>query len=194
MANQAILNQKASVVSEIVDKVKGSSSIIFVDYRGLTVEEFTDLRKQLRDSESDLKVYKNTLTKRAMDELKLDLGDDLNGPSAIAFSKDVVSPAKILSTYAKKHDALKIKIGIIDGKVSGLDAINELATIPSREGLLTMLAGSMIAVVKDLSICLNLYSEQLDNGSTAVAEQVATKQEVVEEPQTESKEEKGEEE
>jgi len=202
VANESILKQKAGVVSEIVDKVKDSSSVILVDYRGLTVEEFTNLRKELRESDSDLKVYKNTLTKRAMDELKLDLGDDLNGPSAIAFSKDVVTPAKILSTYAKKHDALKIKVGIIDGEVSGLDVITKLASIPSREGLLTMLAGGMIAVVRDLSISLDLYSKNLEEGKSGVIksevkEEVATEAAVTEvlPEETENKEEeKGKEE
>lgn len=162
MASDVILKEKRKIVSEIVNKINDSNSVIFVDYRGLTVGEVTELRKQLRESGTDFKVYKNTFLKRAVDELNFDLGDNLVGPSAIALSKNVVEPAKILSNYAKLHNVLKIKIGIIEKEVSGLDVIKNLATIPSREGLLTMLAGGMIGTIKDLSISLNLYSEQLN--------------------------------
>jgi len=206
VANELILKQKAGIVSEIVNKTKESSSVILVDYRGLTVDELTELRRQLREADADLKVYKNTLTKRAMDELNLDLKNSLSGPSAISFSKDVVTPAKILSMYAKNHDALKIKAGIIEGKVADLDLINKLASIPSREGLLTMLASGMMAIVRDLAIALDLYSKQLGDGNIAKEEakeqseqvtgEIATEQEVVEElPNNENEEEKkGEEE
>ncbi len=160
MANNKILDAKKEVVSEIKEKVESSASAIFFDYRGLTVAETMELRNKLRASNTDVKVYKNTLVKRAMDTLGLDLGNVLEGPNAISLSGDVIEPIKVLTAYAKEHSALEIKGGIIDGNVSSVEEIAKLSTIPSREGLLTMLAGGMIGIAKDLSICLQLYSEQ----------------------------------
>ena len=90
MANKLIIEKKASVVDEIASKIKDSSSVVFVDYRGLTDEEITALRRTLRENESDVKVYKNTLTKRALDSLNLTLDECVVGPSAMVYSKDVV--------------------------------------------------------------------------------------------------------
>ncbi len=160
MANQKIIEAKAKVVDEITEVAKNNASFILFDYRGLTAEETSELRKILRDNDSKYKVWKNTLTKRAMDSLKFDLDSCLEGPSAIAFSNDAVAPIKALSNFAKEHPALEIKGGIVDGKVTSLEEIKALSTIPSREGLLTMLAGGLIGTVRDLSIALNLYSEQ----------------------------------
>lgn len=160
MANQKIIEAKSQVVDEITDVAKNNASFILFDYRGLTAEETTELRKILRDSESSCKIWKNTLTKRAMDNLNYDLGNCLEGPSAIAYSTDAVAPIKVLSNFAKEHPALEIKGGIVDGKVTSLEDIKALSNIPSREGLLTMLAGGLIGTVRDLSIALNLLSEQ----------------------------------
>ncbi len=163
MASQKILDQKQQIINEISENVKNSQAAVWVDYRGLTVEEVTDLRRKLREVGSDLKVYKNTLTKRALDTLNISLDDYLNGPNAIAFGDDSVAPIKVLANFAKEHEALELRVGIIDGQISNIDELNKLATIPSREGLLTMLAGGMIGIAKDLSICLHLYGEQLEN-------------------------------
>lgn len=158
MASEKILESKKQVVSEIKNKVDNASSVIFFDYRGLTVAETMELRNKLRSSNTDVKIYKNTLIRKALDNL--DLGNVLEGPNAMSLSTDVIEPIKVLTNYAKEHKALEIKGGIIDGNVSSLEELAKLATIPSREGLLTMLAGGMIGIAKDLSICLHLYSEQ----------------------------------
>lgn len=163
MANKLILEKKAETVNEITSKLKESSGVVFIDYRGLTDEEVTALRKKLRENNADMKVYKNTLTKRALDSLNVSLDECVEGPSALVYSTDAVSPIKIVTSFAKEHQALSIKGGMVDGRVSSLEELAQLATIPSREGLLTMLAGGMIAIVKDLSIALNLYSEQKEN-------------------------------
>lgn len=160
MASQKIVEAKSKVVDEIASVAKESASFILFDYRGLTAEETSELRKILRENDSKYKVWKNTLTKRAMDSLSYDLGSSLIGPSAIAYSSDAIAPIKALSTFAKEHPALEIKGGIVDGNVTSLEEIKALATIPSREGLLTMLAGCLIGTVRDLSIALNLLSEQ----------------------------------
>ena len=160
MANKKILEQKQNVVTEIKDKFSNAKSVVLFDYRGLTVSEVTELRRALRDSDSDYKVYKNTLTKRATDEQGLDLANYLEGPTAISFSSDELAPVKILSEFAKSHEALQLKAGIVEGKIVDSNELGKYASIPSREGLLTMLAGGMIGVVRDLSICLDLYSKE----------------------------------
>jgi len=160
MANAKIIEQKQEVVSEIKNKFDNAKSVVLFDYRGLTVSEVTELRKALRDSDSDYKVYKNTLTKRATDEKGLNLDAYLEGPTAISFSKDELAPVKILSEFSKSHEALTLKAGIVEGKIVDSKELNKYAQIPSREGLLTMLAGGMIGVVRDLSICLDLYSKE----------------------------------
>lgn len=158
MANSKIIEQKQSVVSEIKDKFDNAKSVVLFDYRGLTVSEVTELRRALRESNSDYKVYKNTLTRRATEGLNLD--SFLEGPTAISFSEDELAPVKILSDFAKSHEALQLKAGIVEGKVVDSKELDKYAQIPSREGLLTMLAGGMIGVVRDLSICLDLYSKE----------------------------------
>lgn len=160
MANAKILEAKQKVIDEIKGHVEESSSIVLFDYRGITDSEAKELRVKLREADSDYKVYKNTLMARAFDDLKIDLKDSLVGPSAFAFSNDQVSAIKILSDFAKDHPALVLKVGIVDGELADQAKLAEYATLPSREGLLTMLAGGMIGLVRDLSICLNLYGEQ----------------------------------
>ena len=163
MANKAIIERKAGVVDEIASKLKDNSGIVFVDYRGLTDEEITELRKKLRDNDVNMKIYKNSLTKRALDKLEIALDECVIGPSAMVYSNDEVAPIKIVTDFAKKHEALSVKGGIVDGNVTSLEELSKLATIPSREGLLTMLAGGMIGLVRDLSIALDLYSKQKED-------------------------------
>ena len=97
---------------------------------------------------------------RAFNDLGIDLTEGLTGPSAFAYGEDQISPIKVLSEFAKEHPALILKVGIVDGEKADQAKLAEYATIPSREGLLTMLAGGMIGIARDLSICLDLYSQQ----------------------------------
>lgn len=159
MASEKILNRKKETVSEIVDKIKNSSALIVVDYKGLSVAKATELRRKLRESESEFKIYKNTLTSLALKEIKEDLGI-LEGSNALVFSKDALAPIKTVSEFIKKNKIMEMKVGLIDGKVTDINTLNQLAATPDRHTLLTMLAGSMIATVKDLSICLDLYTKQ----------------------------------
>lgn len=160
MANAKILEAKQKVIDEIKDRVENSSSIVLFDYRGITDSEAKELRVKLREADSDYKVYKNTLMARAFNDLDIDLNDSLNGPSAFAYSNDQVAAIKILSEFAKNHEALSLKVGIVDGEIADKEKLSEYATLPSREGLLTMVAAGMIGVAKDLSICLDLYAKQ----------------------------------
>ena len=160
MASEAILKQKQAVIDEIKDRVQNANTIVLFDYRGITDSEAKELRVKLRETNSDYKVYKNTLMARAFNELDIDLNDSLNGPSAFAYGEDQIAPIKILSEFAKDHPALVLKVGIVDGEKADQAKLAEYATIPSRDGLLTMLAGGMMQIPRDLSICLDLYSQQ----------------------------------
>ena len=160
MASEAILKQKQVVIDEIKGRVEAAKTIVLFDYRGITDSEAKELRCKLRESNSDYKVYKNTLMARAFNDLGIDLNAELNGPSAFAFGEDQIAPIKTLSEFAKEHPALVLKVGIVDGEKADAAKLAEYATIPSREGLLTMLAGGMIGIARDLSICLDLYSQQ----------------------------------
>ena len=162
MANKAIIARKEEIVNEIKDRVESSSSVILFDYRGLTDSEITELRRKLREEESSYKVYKNTLTKRAFDKLSVNLDDCLEGPSAIATSNDAIAPIKVLADFAKDHPALELKGGIVEGKVTQLDELKALASIPSRDGLLTMFAAGLMEHVKNVAICLDLHSQNLE--------------------------------
>ena len=160
MANAKILEQKSLVVDEIKGKFENAKSVVVFDPRGLNVAEVTELRRALRESGSDYKVYKNTLVKRAVNSLDIKLDEFLEGPSAISFSSDELAPVKVISEFAKKHANLKLKAGIVEGKVAEASELAKYAAIPSREALLTMLAAGLMGTVKDLSICLDLYAKQ----------------------------------
>jgi len=160
MANANILAKKQEVIDEIKSRITDSKGIVLFDYRGLSDAEAKELRRSLRNSGSDYKVYKNTLMARALNDLNIDLADNLTGPSALAYSEDQIAPIKVLTDFAKKHPAVILKVGIVDNEVTDKAKLASLATIPSRDGLLTMLAGGMIGIVKDLSICLDLYSKE----------------------------------
>ena len=160
MASEAILKQKQAIIDEIKERVQNANTIVLFDYRGITDSEAKELRIKLRETNSDYKVYKNTLMARAFNDLNIDLNESLNGPSAFAFGEDQIAPIKVLSDFAKDHPALVLKVGIVDGEKADQAKLAEYATIPSRDGLLTMLAGGMMGIARDLSICLDLYSQQ----------------------------------
>lgn len=161
MANVKILEHKQEIINEISSKVKDSASIVLFEYQGLTVSETNELRRKLRETGSDFKVYKNTLTMRALNDLKIDLGF-LEGAKAMAYGSDAVAPIKVLSDFAKNHPALELKVGYVDGSVADEATLKSLAAIPSRDGLLTMLAGGLLEHVKNFAIALDLHSKNLE--------------------------------
>lgn len=136
---------KQPIVDEISEKIKDAQGIVLVDHRGLTVEEDTALRKQLREAGVVYKVYKNTMMKRAFEGTQFEeLSKHLEGPSAIAISADdATAPARILSKFAKTAPALELKAGMVEGNYYDIDGIKKLASIPSREELLSKLLGSI---------------------------------------------------
>ncbi|OCA81032.1 50S ribosomal protein L10 [Bacillus sp. FJAT-27225] len=156
------IEQKKVIVDEIAGKFKNSVTSVVVDYRGLNVAEVTELRKQLREAGVEFKVYKNSMTRRAAEASELaGLNEALTGPNAIAFSaEDVVAPAKILNDFAKKHEALEIKAGVIEGNVATADEVKALAELPSREGLLSMLLSVLQAPIRNLALATKAVAEQ----------------------------------
>jgi large subunit ribosomal protein L10 len=147
-----VKEQKAQIVQELKDKFSNSSSAILVDYRGLTVEEVTELRKKFREAGVDYKVYKNTLTEIAAKEVGCEgIIPFLEGPTAIAFGvNDPVAPAKILSEAIKEYKKMEFKVGIVGGKVIDVNGIKALAELPSREELIAKMLGSMNAPIANL--------------------------------------------
>ena len=162
MASSKILDTKKAIVSEITDKLKNSEAVVLFEYQGLTVSEVSELRKALRETDAEVKVYKNTLFKRALDDMNINLDGFLEGPNAIMFGKKLLEPIKVIADFAKNHDKMQIRVGIINGEKAELAVINEYASIPSYEGLLTMLAAGMMEHVRNLAIGLNLYAEKLE--------------------------------
>ncbi|MCG7335344.1 50S ribosomal protein L10 [Sporosarcina sp. ACRSM] len=157
-----VLEAKQAVVGEITDKLKASSSVVVVDYRGLNVSQVTELRKQLREAGIDFKVYKNSMTRRAAEAAGLEgLNEYLTGPNAIAFSnEDVVAPAKILNDFAKQNDKLEIKAGVIEGAIATEADVKALAELPSREGLLSMLLSVLQAPMRNFALATKAVAEQ----------------------------------
>jgi large subunit ribosomal protein L10 len=156
------IEQKKQIVNDIAEKFKASASMVVVDYRGLTVAEVTELRKQLREAGVEFKVYKNSMVRRAADAVELSgLNESLTGPNAIAFSpEDVVAPAKILNDFAKKHEALEIKAGVIEGTLASAEEVKALAELPSREGLLSMLLSVLQAPIRNLALAAKAVADQ----------------------------------
>ncbi|WP_100400583.1 50S ribosomal protein L10 [Bacillus sp. FJAT-44742] len=157
-----VIEQKQQVVSEIAEKLENSVSTILVDYRGLDVAEATELRKQLREAGVDFKVYKNTMARRATEQVNLtELDEHLVGPTAIATStEDVVAPAKVLNNFAKNHEALEIKTGVIEGRVVSLDEIQQLADLPSHDGLVSMLLSVLQAPMRNFALATKAVADQ----------------------------------
>ena len=163
----AKLEEKALIVDQLKDKFENSQATVLVDYRGLTVEEVTELRKQLREAGIDYKVYKNTLARRAVEGTDLEaLSETLVGPTALAFSADdVVAPAKVLHNFAKEHDNLEIKGGVIEGEIATLDQLQELSTLPDHDGLVSMLLSVLQAPIRNLAYAAKAVGEQKEEAA-----------------------------
>ena len=164
MASKEILKQKEATVNEICEKLDNSKTFLLLNYQGLTVSEIAELRSNLREVNSDIKVYKNTLMNLALNNKNIKLNDYMSGPNAYLFADSIIEPIKVVSKFAKEHPALEIRAGYIDSEVVDVNTIKQYADIPSMEGLLTMFAGGLIEHVRNLSIGLNLYAEKLEEG------------------------------
>lgn len=165
--SEAIIAKKAEQVDAVAEKMKAAASIVVVDSRGLTVEQDTVLRRTLRENGVEFKVIKNSILTRAAEKAGLDEMKDLFvGPSAVAFSnEDVIAPAKVLSDFAKDAEALEIKGGAIEGAVSSKEEIAALASLPNREGLLSMLLSVLQAPVRNVAYAVKAVAESKEEGA-----------------------------
>ena len=166
MSKQSI-EIKSNQVNELVEKMQASNSIVIANYSGLTVAQVTKLRVQLRENGCELKVIKNNVIKRAAELAGYgEMSDSLTGPNAIAFStEDSVSAAKTIYEFAKTNKALELKVGVVDGEYMDNEKIQTIATIPSREILLTMFAAGLIEPIKEFAIAIDLHSKNLEEES-----------------------------
>ena len=166
----AKVEEKKPAVDEISAHLKDAKSVVLVDYRGLTVEQDTQLRKQLREAGVSYKVYKNTMMRFAFKGTDYEpLDPYLNGPSgcAIVGGDDPIAPARIMCDFAKKADKLEIKGGVVEGKLYDADGIKSLSTIPSREVLLSKLLGSLQAPVTNFARVIKQIAEKSGEAAPA---------------------------
>ncbi len=156
---------KKQQVTEVTEKINNSAATVVVQYSGLTVEEMKELRSNLRAEGVELAVLKNNISRRAFTEAKIEgMDEELVGPTAVAFSKeDVTAAARILNDYAKKHENLILKAGTMDGAFAPADQVKELATLPNKEGLLSMLLSVLEAPVRGLAQVTNQIAEQKED-------------------------------
>ena len=165
--SEKAIARKQVEVQELAERMKSSSSFVIVDYAGLTVEQVTKLRRELLDNGCEMRVIKNNITRRAAQEAGYsELTEALVGPNAVAFGdNDSVAAAKVVYDFAKENKALELKVGVVDGEFMNNDKIQTIATIPSRETLLTMFAAGLLQPIKEVAIALDLHAKNLEEGS-----------------------------
>ena len=165
--SEAAIAKKAEIVKQTTDMLNAAQSAIVVDYRGLTVAEVTDLRKQLRDAGIQMSVIKNKILDRAVEGTDYeDLRSTFVGPTAVAFSdEDPIAPAKILKKFADDHDALEIKGGFIEKSVKTLDEINEYVNMPGREELFSMLASALQDPMRKIARAVKAIADKEDEAA-----------------------------
>ena len=156
MASEKSLNLKKEQVSNLAEKMKKAKLILLADYRGINVSDVTGLRNELRNINAEYKVIKNNITRRALEECKLEgLDTELEGPTAVIMTEeDYLEPTKVIYNFTKSNDYYKIKGGFIDGKLMTAEEIITLAKLPSKQDLLSMLAGGLLANISKFAVAL----------------------------------------
>ena len=164
MPNAKVLTEKQAIVAELTDKIKGAASGVLVDYKGITVAEDTALRAECRKNELDYAVVKNTLVRRAIDNVGMNEMDEvLNGTTSMALSNgDPIAPMRVINKFSKQFNGAKftIKAGFMDGKVLSLEEIMALAELPSKEALQAQVLGTMLAPISSLAIVLKAIADE----------------------------------
>lgn len=169
MASEKILNQKKEEVTKLANKIKEAKLVLLTDYRGINVEDVTGLRAELRKTNSEYTVIKNNITKRALAEAGIEgLEEKLVGPTAVIMSnEDYLETSKVIYKFAKDNEYYKIKGGVIEGKVMTAEEIITLAKLPSKETLLSMLAGALLSNISKFAIALDQVRVQKEENSVA---------------------------
>ena len=174
LANAKIIEQKQQIVATLAEQMKTACSGVLVDYKGITVENDTKLRAELRKADVQYAVVKNALCARACDEIGYgDLKNVLEGNTALALSSDPIAPAKILYNYAKDHDNFVIKAGFVDGKLLSAAEVKALAEIPSKEVLIGRLMGSLQSSLYGFAYAIQAIIDKANEGGEAPAEEAA---------------------
>lgn len=169
MASEKILNQKKEEVTKLANKIKEAKLVLLTDYRGINVEDVTTLRADLRKTNTEYTVIKNSITKRALAEAGIEgLEDKLVGPTAVIMSnEDYLEPSKTIYEFTKNNEYYKIKGGVIDGKVMTAEEIITLAKLPSKETLLSMLAGALLANIQKFAVAVDQVRIQKEENAEA---------------------------
>lgn len=164
----SIRKQKTELVEQLTTKLKNSTALVVFSYHGLSVPEFQELRNELYENNVELKVYKNRLVKIAAKNVGYDkLNEFLVGPNAFAISeKDDIAAAKIITKFAKTHESLKLITGIYENKVIGVDELKSIASLPSMEEALTILATSLMSPLRYISVGLNMVKDLVSETTT----------------------------
>lgn len=167
MASEKILNQKKEEVTKLANKIKEAKLVLLTDYRGINVDEVTKLRATLRGCNTEYSVIKNNITKRALIEAGIEgLDEQLVGPTAVIMStEDYLEPAKAIYEFTKNNEYYKIKGGVVDGKVMTAEEIVTLAKLPSKETLLSMLAGALLANIQKFAVAIDQVRIQKEENS-----------------------------
>ena len=175
MPNAKVLSEKQAIVEQLVERIQNANSGIFVDYQGITVEEDTALRTEMRKSEVEYTVVKNTLTRFAVNKLGMDQFDSiLNGSTSLATSADPIAPFRIISEYSKKlGDRFNVKAAFMEGKILNEQEIAELSTLTSKDDLYSKLAGSLNAIIGGLAVCLAEVVEKMGGSVEAAPAEAA---------------------
>ena len=165
MASEQIIKQKEEQVRQLAEKIKESKVVILADYRGITVEDVTKLRAELRNVNAEYIVIKNNITRRALQECGIEgLDEALVGPTALIIGKeDYLAPAKAVYSYTKGHDFYKIKSAVLEGKAVSAEEIITLAKLPSREVLIAKLAGALLGNITKLAVAVDQVRQQKEN-------------------------------
>ena len=163
--NKAIIEQKETLVSQVSEEMKNSASTVVVEYRGLTVEKISELRRELRKQDATMKVYKNSIVSRAANLVGYsELDSELTGPNAIVFSKnDSTGAAKLLTKFAKRNEELVVKGGIVEGKYVDAKGMKVVATLPNKEGMLSMLLGCLQAPIRNFACAVKAVADKQEN-------------------------------
>lgn len=187
MASEKILNQKKEEVSKLAEQMKEAKLILLTDYRGINVTDDTTLRKDLRNVGAKYTIIKNNITKRALAECGIEgLEEKLEGPTAVVMSsEDYLEPSKVIYKFSKDNDYYTIKGGVIDGKVMTAEEIITLAKLPSRETLLSMLAGALLGNISKVAVALDQVRIQKEEAGEKVTVSVPAEPAVPEEAKTE---------
>lgn len=189
MASETILNQKKAEVKELAEKMQNAKLVLLTEYRGINVADDTKLRKDLREANATCTVIKNNITRRALAECKLEgLDEQLVGPTAVIMSnEDYLGASKIIYKFSKDNEFYKIKGGVIEGKVMNAEEIITLAKLPSRETLLSMLAGALLSNISKVAVALNEVKKQKESGVEAAEPEKKEEPAKVEEKAEETK-------